>query len=159
MTRDATQTPAAQAIRSLLWTGVLVGIGVAGALDEIVLHQLLQWHNFYVHTSESGRVVSDGLFHMVSAGFLLAGIFRLWTQRQRMSQIGSGRALVAGMLLGAGGFNLYDGTVQHKLLRLHQVREGVANLLPYDLAFNGIALAVALLGWWLWRGARSEAAR
>jgi uncharacterized membrane protein len=27
--------------RSLLWPAVLVGIGVAGSLDEIVLHQLL----------------------------------------------------------------------------------------------------------------------
>ena len=27
-----------------------------------------------------------------------------------------------GILLGAGAFNLYDGTIQHKLLGLHQVR-------------------------------------
>jgi uncharacterized membrane protein len=33
--------------RSLLWPVVLVGIGVAGSLDEIVLHQLLRWHHFY----------------------------------------------------------------------------------------------------------------
>jgi uncharacterized membrane protein len=32
--------------QSLLWPAVLVGIGVAGSLDEIVLHQLLRWHHF-----------------------------------------------------------------------------------------------------------------
>jgi uncharacterized membrane protein len=33
--------------RSLLWPGVLVGVGVAGSVDQIVLHQLLRWHHFY----------------------------------------------------------------------------------------------------------------
>ena len=33
--------------RSLLWPAILVGIGVAGSLDEILLHQLLRWHHFY----------------------------------------------------------------------------------------------------------------
>ena len=51
----------------------------------------------------------------------------------------------AGILLGAGGFNLYDGTIQHKLLGLHQVRAGAPNNLPYDLVFIGLA-AVMLLG-------------
>lgn len=49
------------------------------------------------------------------------------------------------MLLGAGGFQLYDGTVQHKLLRLHQIRYGVP-ITPYDLAWNLVAVAVLLAG-------------
>ena len=49
----------------------------------------------------------------------------------------------AGGLIGAGGFQLFDGLVQHKVLRLHQVRYGV-DLLPYDLLWNG-AGALALL--------------
>ena len=39
--------------------------------------------------------------------------------------------------------------------KLHPVREGVPNLLPYDLAFNAIALVLLLLGWWLWRSLRT----
>ena len=54
----------------------------------------------------------------------------------------TGRALAAGILFGMGGFNLYDGIVQHNILRLHPVREGIANQLPYDLAFNGVALVL-----------------
>jgi uncharacterized membrane protein len=61
---------------------------------------------------------------------------------------------IAGTLLGAGGFNLYDGTIQHKLLRLHQVREGAPNNLPYDLAFLAIAAALALTGALLLRPTR-----
>jgi len=37
------------------------------------------------------------------------------------------RQSVAGILLGAGGFNLYDGIVQHELLGLHQVRTWIAS--------------------------------
>ena len=140
-----------QTTRSLLWTGIILGIGLVGALDEIILHQLLQWHNLYVHTTPSGRIISDGLFHIVSSALLLLGALRLWTQRRRISQVGSARPLTAGVLLGMGGFNLYDGIVQHKLLQLHPVREGVANQLPYDLAFNGIAIGLLLVGWLLWR--------
>jgi len=48
--------------------------------------------------------------------------------------------------VGAGAFNLYDGTIQHKVLRLHQVREGVGNEAPYDLAFIGGALVILTVG-------------
>lgn len=41
-----------------------------------------------------------------------------------------------GMLFGAGGFQLFDGVVDHKVLRLGQVRY-VENLWLYDLAWNG----------------------
>lgn len=60
--------------------------------------------------------------------------------------------MVAGILVGAGGFNLYDGIVQHKLLDLHQVRAGAPDNLPYDLAFVGLATVVLLAGLLLLRG-------
>ena len=53
-----------------------------------------------------------------------------------------------------GGFNLYDGTIQHKLLGLHQVREGALNNLPYDLAFLSIAAVAVLAGALLLRQVR-----
>ena len=143
--------------RALLWTGVLLGVGVVGSLDQILLHQLLQWHNFYVHTTEFWRIFSDGLFHLLSAALLVAGALRLWAQRDLISGARDGRPLAAGIFLGMGGFNLYDGTIQHKLLQLHPVREGVENQLPYDLAFNGVALLLLVIGWTLWRGLRAEA--
>jgi uncharacterized membrane protein len=62
------------------------------------------------------------------------------------------RRVVAGILVGAGGFNLYDGIVQHKLLDLHQVRAGAPDNLPYDLAFVGLATVVLLAGLLLLRG-------
>jgi uncharacterized membrane protein len=55
----------------------------------------------------------------------------------------------------AGGFNLYDGTVQHKLPGLHQVRAEAPNNLPYDLVFIGLAAVMLLAGLLLLRVAGS----
>ena len=55
------------------------------------------------------------------------------------------RSAWAGLVLGAGGFQLFDGVVDHKVLRLHQVRYDV-DLLPYDLAWNGFAVLMLAIG-------------
>jgi uncharacterized membrane protein len=146
---------------SLLWPAVLVGIGAAGSVDEIVLHQLLRWHHFYDRGSQAAGLIADGVFHLGSTAVLAVGLVLL-VQRWRAGSAPMRRA-VAGILVGAGGFNLYDGLVQHKLLGLHQVRAGAPDNLPYDLAFVGLAAVVLLAGLLLLRGAslpdRSAASR
>jgi uncharacterized membrane protein len=137
---------------SLLWPGILVGIGLAGTLDEVVLHQLLGWHHFYDRSTPAAGLVSDGLFHLFSTAVLVIGLIQL-VERRRTTPDPPGVAL-AGILLGMGGFNLYDGTIQHKLLGLHQVREGAPNNLPYDLAFLSIAAVAVLAGALLLRQVR-----
>ncbi|GAD82986.1 MULTISPECIES: DUF2243 domain-containing protein, partial [Nocardia] len=42
-------------------------------------------------------------------------------------------------------FELYDGTVQHKLMRLHQIRYEV-DIVPYDWAWNVIAVLLLVVG-------------
>ena len=141
---------------SLLLPAVLVGIGVAGSLDEIVLHQLLRWHHFYDRGSQAAGQIADGLFHLGSTAALVIGLVLL-VQRWRTGP-GPLRQAVAGILVGAGGFNLYDGTIQHKLLGLHQVRAGAPNNLPYDLVFIGLAAVLLLAGLVLLRVAGSPRA-
>jgi uncharacterized membrane protein len=142
--------------RSLLWPAVLVGIGVAGSLDEIVLHQLLRWHHFYDRGSQAAGLIADGIFHLGSTAALVVGLVLL-VQRWHTGP-GPLRQAVAGILLGVGGFNLYDGIVQHKLLGLHQVRAGAPNNLPYDLVFIATAAVVLLAGLLLLRVASPSAA-
>jgi len=142
--------------RSLLWPAVLVGIGVAGSLDEIVLHQLLRWHHFYDRGSQAAGLIADGIFHLASTAALVIGLVVL-VQRWCPGP-GPLRQAVAGILVGAGGFNLYDGIIQHKLLGLHQVRAGAPNNLPYDLVFIAIAAVVLLAGLLLLRLASSPSA-
>jgi uncharacterized membrane protein len=142
--------------RSLLWPAVLVGIGVAGSLDEIVLHQLLRWHHFYDRDSQAAGLIADGIFHLGSTATLVIGLVLLMTRWRTAG--GPLRQAAAGILLGAGGFNLYDGIIQHKLLGLHQVRAGAPNNLPYDLVFIAIAAVVLLAGLLLLRLASSPSA-
>jgi uncharacterized membrane protein len=130
--------------RSLLWPAILVGIGVAGSLDEILLHQLLRWHHFYDRGSQAAGLIADGVFHLGSTAVLAVGLVLL-VRRWRAGSAPM-RWAVAGILVGAGGFNLYDGIVQHKLLGLHQVRAGAADNLLYDVAFVGLAAVMLLAG-------------
>jgi uncharacterized membrane protein len=122
---------------------VLVGVGVAAFVDETVFHQLLHWHHFYDRSTSDVGLVSDGLFHAFGWFAVVAGLFWFAALQRR-------RELVAlrwggGLALGAGAFQLYDGTVQHKLLRLHQIRYDV-DLLPYDLAWNLVAALLVAAG-------------
>jgi uncharacterized membrane protein len=126
-----------------LWSGILVGLGVAGFVDETVFHQLLHWHHFYDKGSPDAGLVSDGLFHAGSWVAIVAGLF-LFADLRRRDDWAAG-TWWGGLLLGLGAFQLYDGTVQHKLLRLHQIRYGV-DVTPYDVAWNVIAIALVVAG-------------
>jgi uncharacterized membrane protein len=151
-TRSASETSdGSQQSRRVLWIGIILGIGLMGAIDTIIFHQLLQWHHFYYDTTDYWRIFSDGLLHTFTATMLVLGSMRLWSQRREAARILSSVPLWSGMLLGAGGFQLLDGIVIHKILRLHQIREGADSHLPYDIAWNGFALVLLVGGWWLWR--------
>ena len=132
--------------RSIL-AGVLIGIGVAGFLDETVFHQLLHWHHFYDKSSMSAGLVSDGLFHAGSWLSIVTGLFLFADLQRRGATVP--KRLWAGAFLGWGGFQVYDGLIQHKVLRLHQIRYSV-DTAPYDLVWNilgglGIVIGAVLL--------------
>ena len=57
----------------------------------------------------------------------------------------------AALLIGWGGFQLYDGIVQHKILRLHQIRYHVI-IWPYDVTWNVIAALMIIVGLLLMQG-------
>src|SRR5690606_5785980 len=131
-----------------LGAAVLVGGGVMAAVDEIVFHQLLQWHHFFDQSTPMIGIFSDGMLHAAELIILVAGFFWIARLARRQALIPSWTR--AGLLLGMGGFQLFDGIVDHKLLRLHQVRYGV-ELLPHALAGSLRGLVLLLIGAWLWR--------
>ncbi len=49
-------------VRSIA-AGVVLGVGVAGFIDETVFHQLLRWHHFHDLSTPTVELVSDGFFH------------------------------------------------------------------------------------------------
>src|SRR3954451_3944742 len=74
--------------------GILLGVGLGGFVDGILLHQLLQWHHMLTST-DSDRIgvrfypadtvaglrmntLWDGLFHVVTWLFVLSGLALLY---------------------------------------------------------------------------------
>jgi uncharacterized membrane protein len=124
-------------------SGVLLGVGIAAFVDETVFHQLLHWHHFYDKSTPAVGLVSDGLFHAVGFFAAVAALFLFADLRRRRAF--SALYWWGGLLVGAGGFQLYDGTIQHKLLKLHQIRYHV-NLVPYDWTWNVLAVVLVIVG-------------
>jgi uncharacterized membrane protein len=64
--------------------GMLIGVGMGGFVDGIVLHQIVQWHNMLSHvvpphTMDAMRVnmTWDGLFHALTWVITLVGVLQL----------------------------------------------------------------------------------
>lgn len=125
------------------WGAFLLGVAAMAAVDEIVFHQLLGWHHFYDGSTLRVGLLTDGLLHAFEVVAAVAGVFLLLDARRTGGV--QGRVAGAGLGVGAGLFQLWDGVVDHKVLRLHQVRYDV-ELLPYDLAWNLGGLALLVVG-------------
>lgn len=129
--------------RKNLLSGILFGFGLVAFIDETIFHQLLHWHHFYDKATTDIGLVSDGLFHAFSWFATIGGLFLFADLRRRQSL--NVMRWTGGVLAGAGAFQLYDGTVQHKLMGLHQIRY-VENVYIYDWIWNVTAVLMLLLG-------------
>jgi uncharacterized membrane protein len=141
-------------LRRVSLPGIVLGIGLGGFVDGIVLHQALQWHHMLSDTSEhptntvaglEANTLADGLFHMAAWVAVAAGVWLLWRAAAR-GAMPDGRRLISSMVLGWGLFNVVEGTVNHFLLGLHHVREG-SNETVFDLAFFGVSALMLVAGW------------
>jgi uncharacterized membrane protein len=126
-----------------LWSGILLGLGLVAFIDETVFHQILHWHHFYDKSTTEIGLVSDGLFHAFS-WFATIGSLFMFADLRRRNAVYLTRWW-GGVLLGAGGFQLYDGIIQHKLMRLHQIRYNV-EIFPYDLTWIILSVAMVAAG-------------
>ncbi|MCU0499622.1 MAG: DUF2243 domain-containing protein [Anaerolineae bacterium] len=141
--------------------GLMLGIGLGGFFDGIVLHQLLQWHHFVssvipIDTLDGLQLNTlwDGLFHTAMYLVTLIGLVLLWKAIGRVGQDvpHSPRTILGSLLIGAGIFHLFDGIVNHFILGIHHIREGPNELL-YDLLFLGIGIGLVWVGGWIQRRA------
>ena len=141
--------------------GILLGVGLGGFVDGIVLHQLLQWHHllsstdgYPVDTVDGLRMntLADGAFHVVTWLAVLVGVALLHS-RAAVSPHRS-RALWGWILVGWGAFNLVEGTIDHHLLGIHHVRGGPHQTV-WDLAFLALGAVLVAAGWALQRPRRA----
>jgi uncharacterized membrane protein len=141
--------------------GILLGVGLGGFVDGIVLHQILQWHHLlssegsYPKTTVAGlevNTLADGLFHAATWVAVAVGIYVLWRRTTDWRWAISGRALVGWMLVGWGLFNVVEGVIDHQILGLHHVREGAGvDEHVWDLGFLGFGSLLVAGGWLLAR--------
>ncbi|AJY73477.1 DUF2243 domain-containing protein [Paenibacillus beijingensis] len=136
-----------------LWSGILFGLGLVAFIDGAVFHQLPHWHHFYDKATNEIGLVSDGFFHAFSWFATVGSLFMVADLRRRSAWRRT--RWVGGIFLGAGGFQLYDGIVQHKQMELHQIRYNV-NILPYDLVWNISAVVMIVVGFILLIRTRSQ---
>lgn len=130
--------------RTSFWATFLIGAAVVAAVDEIVFHQLLAWHHFYDRSTPLVGLISDGFLHAAELIALVFG-FLLFARLRGSQQLRPNWAW-AGLFVGGGAFQLFDGIVDHKLLRVHQIRYGVDNLLIYDLIWNASGFLLLIVG-------------
>ena len=141
----------------MLAAGLLLGIGLGGFVDGIVLHQILQWHHLL--TSEGSHPAStvagleantlaDGLFHALAWLAVCVGLWLLWRAGRRAPVALRGRRLVGLMLAGWGLFNLVEGLVDHQLLGIHHVKLGAEGdpVVALDVAFLAFGALLLLVG-------------
>ncbi|KMO44441.1 membrane protein [Methylobacterium tarhaniae] len=142
-----------------LLPGLLIGLGLGGFFDGIVLHQLLQWHHmlssWYPITSLEALALNtrwDGYFHSATYVLVVLGVFLLW----RRGGPFDGRRLAGAALLGWASFNLVEGVIDHQLLGVHHVNETVPRQdWPWwDAGFLAWGAAMAAAGGLLLRGRR-----
>ncbi len=94
---------------------------------------------------QSGMVVPDAADAGLDTLRVSVEDALVWVADLRRQQALTGRGLLGGILLGAGFFQLYDGTVQHKILRLHQICYQV-DLVAYDWTWNVLAVVFLVIG-------------
>ena len=133
---------------------IVLGAGLGGFADGIVLHQILQWHHMLSSTEEhpvtsvgglEANTLADGLFHLatwVAVLFATTLLVRAW---RRGDLAPPWRRHVALLLVGWGLFNLAEGTVNHLMLGIHHVREGHGET-AWDLAFLALAALQLAVG-------------
>jgi uncharacterized membrane protein len=158
-------TPAGR--RDIALPGAVLGIGLGGFVDGILLHQILQWHHMLSSTDDDNigvryyspdtvpglqmNTLWDGFFHAVTWLAVLTGLGLLYSRvTGSRGMVWRSRALWGWILAGWGLFNLVEGVVDHHLMGIHHVRTG-----PYrnwwDLGFLLLGALLLAAGWTLQR--------
>jgi uncharacterized membrane protein len=146
--------------RRLCWPGFLLGFGLGGFFDGILLHQVLQWHHLLSAVDGEGwrdirvQILADGLFHLLMYLIVALALFLLWRGRGQAP----GRTLGADAILGFGAWQLLDIVLFHWILGIHHIRMAAESWLAWDVGwFVVFGLPALLFGFWL--RSRSEPSR
>jgi uncharacterized membrane protein len=146
-------------MNSLTRAGIVLGVGLGGFFDGIVLHQILGWHHLICVTEHcqpqsveqlKQQNTQDGFFHLAVWVMTLVGAVMLFKAARRDGPW-AGKTLSGAMLAGWGGFNFVEGLIDHQILGIHHVLPGHPNQFLFDMLFLASGLFLLVLGWILCR--------
>lgn len=138
--------------------GLLLGLGLGGFVDGIVLHEILQWHHMISSAEPTDtvaglelNVVADGFFHVATWLLVTAGT-TLTVVSWRQGRLAPNWSFHLGLLiLGWGVFNVVEGVIDHLLLEVHHVRDDLGGPLSWDIGFVVFGALLCVVGWVLYR--------
>ncbi|WP_244532678.1 DUF2243 domain-containing protein [Mesobacillus persicus] len=137
--------------KNLFISGFILGLGILGAVDGIVFHQLLQWHHMVLSPNIQFEIITDGIFTAAFSALLIWGGMKIFRDARRNELGDKWRIFLGGIFMGGGTFNLVEGIVNHHILQVHRVRPLAENPLLYDLAFLAIGLLLLFIGYMMKR--------
>lgn len=147
----------------LIYPAMILGIGIGGFIDGIVLHQILQWHEMLSNKFPPNTLIQksmnmfwDGIFHLFTLLSTIVGVYLLWKLLKKNNINTSGYLLSGGMLAGWGVFNLIEGIINHQILQMHNVREITANKDLWNYGFLLFGIALLLVGWLIIRKGKNS---
>lgn len=145
--------PDVKSMVPLSCAATILGIGLGGFIDGVVLHQILQWHEMLSNKippdtllNKSVNMFWDGIFHAFCLLVTLTGVYLLFGVLRKPHAALSYKLLNGGLLLGWGLFNLVEGVIDHQLLKLHNVREITDNVLAWNYGFLVFSLLLIAAG-------------
>lgn len=153
----------------MTWTpltraGLVIGLGIGGFFDGIVLHQILQWHHLVCFTPDcqptsvemlKRQNTQDGYFHLAVWILTIIGTVLLFRAARQPDTPWTGpdtpwtgKAFGGSVLAGWGVFNFVEGLIDHQILGIHHVLPG-PHQFAADMAFLASGVLLALGGWML----------
>ncbi|MDE8671077.1 DUF2243 domain-containing protein [Pseudarthrobacter sp. H3Y2-7] len=155
------------AAKAITLPGIILGVGLGGFVDGILLHQILQWHHM-LSSSETANVdigaypvttvhglqmntLWDGFFHTITWLAVLIGLGILYSRISgSRGRIWASKVLWGWVLVGWGIFNVVEGILDHHLLGIHHVISGEYQTLA-DILFLIFGVLLIAGGWALQR--------
>jgi uncharacterized membrane protein len=136
----------------LIVAGIVLGVGLSGFFDGILLHQILQWHHMLSSVKPPTTIsnidintVWDGLFHAFDWIMTVIGVILLWRAGRHDNVPWSFNLYFGSIFIGAGLFNFVEGIVDHHILGIHHVKPG-SHQLAWDLGFLASGVLLVVLG-------------
>jgi uncharacterized membrane protein len=137
------------------WSGYLLGFGLGGFFDGILLHQILQWHHLLSGLAGEAfrdirvQILADGIFHALMYVIAAVGLWSLWRARHEFGARNADRLLFASLLVGFGVWHVVDTIFSHWITQIHRIRMDSDNPLVWDLvwlvAFGIVPLVVGIM--------------